>query len=220
LQEHEFERVGDSKTIRVDCRIVAATNRDLLDLVDEQQFREDLYYRLNVIPIGLPPLRERVEDIQLLADHFLKKYTSENKTTMLSLNNEAVQLLLSYTWPGNVRELENYIERAIVLGSGTVLSAELLPLHVQGLKPIRSVKRKDNSIESLTAELVSRNLLEAGSEAENLYERTISIVEKELILQVLRMCHGTQTRTATKLGINRNTLHKKIEDFSLQSEAR
>jgi DNA-binding NtrC family response regulator len=220
LQEHEFERVGDSRTIRVDCRIVAATNRELLDMVDEGSFREDLYYRLNVIPISLPPLRERGDDITMLATYFLKMYIQENKSPPTEITNDAMSYLQSYVWPGNVRELENYIERAIVLGTGSPITASQLPLHVQGLKPIRTQKRKDNSMESLIMELVSRSLAEAGAEAENLYERTMSLVEKELILQVLRMCHGTQTRTATRLGINRNTLHKKIEDYQLQSEAR
>ena len=137
LQEHEFERVGDTKTINVDCRIISATNRNLEDLIDEGTFREDLYYRLNVIPIFLPPLRERVEDIPLLIEYFLKTYAANNQIEVSQLDDESLSFLQSYPWPGNVRELQNYVERAIVLSTESPIPAKFLPPHVRGLAPVR-----------------------------------------------------------------------------------
>ena len=118
LQEGEFERVGDNNTKKVDTRIIAATNRDLLDEIDAGRFREDLYYRLNVVPIYLPPLRERREDIEPLVDFFLKRYAEQNRREMRRVHPEAMRLLREHDWPGNVRELQNYVERAVILGDG------------------------------------------------------------------------------------------------------
>lgn len=219
LQEQEFERVGDSRTVSVDCRIIAATNRDLAELVESDDFREDLYYRLNVLPIYVPPLRERREDIPELVRFFVERYAIENGRIISSVTLEALNFLKAYLWPGNVRELQNYIERAIVIAEGEELGAELLPQHVRGEAPVRLGRAEKSELQSVCTELVSRGLSEVGEEG-SFHESVIGIVEKELILQVLRRCQGTQTKTATKLGINRNTLHKKIEDYGLQNEAR
>ncbi len=219
LQEHEFERVGDSRTISVDCRIVAATNRDLEELVEEGSFREDLYYRLNVLPVYLPPLRERTEDIPLLVRHFVERYAEENGRTIAGFANDAMGYLKAYSWPGNVRELQNYIERAIVLGDGETLGADLLPPHVRGEAPVRFGRMDRSDLESMCSELVSRGLRERPEEGKA-YEAVMGLVEKELISQVLRICQGTQTKTALRLGINRNTLHKKIEEHGLQELSR
>lgn len=218
LQEHEFERVGDSKTISVDCRIIAATNRDLAEMVEGDDFREDLYYRLNVLPIYVPALRDRREDIPDLIRFFVTRYAIENKRIISSVSSEALSFLKAYLWPGNVRELQNYIERAIVLAEDEELTAELLPPHVRGEAPVR-FGRVRTELQSLCAELVSRGLTEVAEDGKS-HEGVMGLVERELILQVLRSCQGTQTKTATKLGINRNTLHKKIEDYGLQSESR
>lgn len=220
LQEQEFERVGDSKTVRVDCRIVAATNRDLLDEIDAEKFREDLYYRLNVVPIYLPPLRDRSEDIESLVTHFAGKYAAANDRPAPRIPNDVISMLQAYGWPGNVRELQNYIERATVLCTGETLSLELFPPHVRGLAPVRISRAKSGGIQKMCSELVTMGMIEAGEEAQNIHEQIVSMVEKEVLLQVLRTCQGTQTKAAVRLGINRNTLHKKIEDYSLQSEAR
>lgn len=220
LQEHEFERVGDTRTIQVDCRIVAATNRDLLEEIDEGRFREDLYYRLNVIPVYLPALRERTGDIPLLVEFFLSQYARENALPIPKISDDAIRFLQSYSWPGNVRELENYIERAIVLSEGGAITADLLPTHVRGLAPVRISRKKSNDVQSLCSEMVTLGISEAGEEADNLHERIVSLAEKELILQVLKSCHGVQTKAASRLGINRNTLHKKIDDYDLESEVR
>ncbi len=219
LQEHEFERVGDTKTISVDCRIVAATNRDLNEMVERNQFREDLYYRLNVLPLYLPPLRDRVEDIPDLVSHFVKRYAPDMKRAPLEATAEAIAFLKGYTWPGNVRELENYIERANVLAPSTQLTADLLPAPVRGLAPVRLGRAQRSSLEALCTELVSLGLSRVPGDGQA-YEQVIGLVEKELLLQVLRSFQGTQTKAASRLGINRNTLHKKIEDYGLQGEAR
>jgi len=215
LQEHEFERVGDTKSIQVDCRIVAATNRDLLDEIEEGRFREDLYYRLNVIPIDLPPLRDRTEDIPALVEHFVKVYAAENGRPVPKIEPAVFEKLKAYRWPGNVRELQNYVERAIVLCQGDRLTVDFLPPHVRGEVVVRVGRSRGRDLSGLCEEFVSRGVSEAGPGAENLHDRVVSLVEKELISQVLRSCQGVQTKAATRLGINRNTLHKKIEDYRL-----
>ena len=219
LQEHEFERVGDTKTITVDCRIIAATNRDLVSLIEEEKFREDLYYRLNVLPVFLPPLRERPDDIGLLAEHFLRRYAEENSRNVTGIANDALGYLKAYIWPGNVRELQNYIERAIVLAEGNTITSNLLPTHVRGEAPLKLSRVNRSDTESMCAELVSRGLAENPDEGTP-YPAIIGMVEKELIAQALRICQGTQTKTALRLGINRNTLHKKIEEHGLQELSR
>ena len=137
LQEHEFERLGDTQTIRVDTRVIAASNRDLLEEVEGGRFREDLYYRLNVVSICLPPLRERREDIPQLVGHFLRIYNEQNYRHVPYIQPEAMQLLTNYDWPGNVRELQNYVERAVVLAPGDELTCDLLPEAVLGRKQRR-----------------------------------------------------------------------------------
>lgn len=220
LQEQEFERVGDSRTIRVDCRIVAATNRDLQDEIDAGRFREDLYYRLNVVPIYLPALRDRPEDIPVLVEHFAKRYAAANNRPVPKVPEPVITALQSYSWPGNVRELQNYVERAIVLCQEGVITLDLFPPPVRGLAPIRLNRVKSGGLATLCSELVTLGLLKAGEDTNMAHEQVMSLVEKELILQVLRTCQGVQTKAASKLGINRNTLHKKIEDYQLESEAR
>lgn len=220
LQEHEFERVGDTRTIQVDCRVIAATNVDLLDEIEAGRFRDDLYYRLNVIPIDLPPLRDRSEDIESLVRFFVGSYAAANNQEPMEFSAAALQLLSAYQWPGNVRELQNYVERALVLSSNDSIDIDDLPDHVRGLPAVRTARVNVDSIESLCSELVSRTVVEAGAESGELYSAAVSRVEREVILQVLRQCQGVQTRTASRLGINRNTLHKKIEEHKLHEEAR
>ena len=220
LQEQEFERVGDSKTISVDCRIVAATNRDLTDEIEAGRFREDLYYRLNVVPIYLPPLRERVDDIPLLVQHFTKRYATTMGRTVPRIADEVFAFLKSYAWPGNVRELQNYVERSLVLCNGDTVTPDLYPPHTRGLTPIRLGRAKGGTLETMCSELVTLGITEAGEDSNEVHDKVVSLIERELILQVLRSCQGIQTKAATRLGINRNTLHKKIEDYRLEGEAR
>jgi DNA-binding NtrC family response regulator len=219
LQEGEFERVGDTRTIKVDTRFIAATNRDLQDEIDAGRFREDLYYRLNVVPIFLPPLRERREDIPALIEHFIQRYSEQNRRPIRSIHPEAMHLLCGYEWRGNVRELQNYVERAVVLGEGPELLPEHLPPQVRGLAPPRPFSSPTRAVDfqTLSVELVRHGLREADSQATDLYDRIVGQVERELIQQVLTACDRVQIKAAARLGINRNTLHKKLSELRLEA---
>ncbi len=215
LQEGEFERVGDTRTNKVDTRIIAATNRDLLDEIDSGRFREDLYYRINVVPIYLPPLRERREDIPILVDFFLKRYSDQNRRDVRRVSPEAMRRLREHDWPGNVRELQNYVERGVVLGDGPELTVEHLPPQLRGEAPPRPIRTRTSDPTALAAELVRQGLRSAGPQANNLYDRIVGQVERELIEQVLTSCERVQIKAAARLGINRNTLHKKLAEFRI-----
>ena len=213
LQEHDFQRVGDTKTIRVDTRVIAASNRDLLEEIEAESFREDLYYRLNVVSVYLPPLRDRREDIPALVHHFMRQYNDQNNLAVENIDAAAMELLCRYSWPGNVRELQNYIERAVVLAGGDTLTADLLPESVRGKSSPRIGRGVD--LETLTSSLVQRGVADAGAKADNLHAQIVNRVERELIAQVMSNCHGVQTKAAARLGINRNTLHKKLAQYEL-----
>lgn len=214
LQEREFERVGDSRTIRVDTRVVAATNQHLEDEIDAGRFRDDLYYRLNVVPIYLPPLRDRREDIPYLVNHFVKKYCEENRRPLLPVVPETIACLQGYDWPGNVRELENYIERAVVLCLSDSITPDLLPPQARGESAPRIIRTRSVDLPSSIDELVRLALSSSSSEETNLYDKVVGAVERELIEQVLNACDQVQIKAAARLGINRNTLHKKLKEFS------
>ncbi len=216
LQEHEFERVGDTETIRVDTRVIAASNRDLLEEVEAGRFREDLYYRLNVVTIYLPPLRERREDIPELVNHFLKIYNEQNDCHVPRVERAAMEALRAYDWPGNVRELQNYVERAVVLATGEEMTPDLLPEQVLGQKPRRIGRRRAADIETLAAELVEQGISTAGANANSLHATIVNRVERELIAQVMTGVNNVQTKAAARLGINRNTLHKKLKEYDLE----
>ncbi|MEX2559643.1 MAG: sigma-54 dependent transcriptional regulator [Pirellulales bacterium] len=219
LQEREFERVGDTQTIRVDTRVIAASNRDLVDEVEAQRFREDLYYRLNVVPIHLPPLRERREDIPELIGHFLNIYNEENDRYVVHIEARALAALQDYHWPGNVRELQNYIERAVVMAPGDELTCDLLPEALLGPpRPGRGRSRQTDT-ETLAHDLVQQGLSEAGPAAEDLHGKIVNRVERELIAQVLAACDNVQIKAAARLGINRNTLHNKHKEYGLDGVA-
>jgi two-component system, NtrC family, nitrogen regulation response regulator GlnG len=213
LQEREVERVGGGEPIRVDVRVVAATNRDLEALIREGRFREDLYYRLNVVSLTLPPLRERPEDIPFLVDHFLVKYASELGERQVSA--EALLRLTGYGWPGNVRELENVVQHAMVMAAGGVIVPEHLPIAAGS--PAAPIP------EGTLAELVEQKLQECvrglgGRESANLHELVLGLVERPLLQAVLRETGGNQLRAAALLGINRNTLRKKLRALGLRAE--
>ena len=219
LQEREFERVGDTQTVRVDTRVVAASNRDLMAAVEAGDFREDLYYRLHVVPIHLPPLRERPEDIAELVSHFLSYYNEENDRYVTHIEPAALEALQNYHWPGNVRELQNYVERAVVMAVGDELTCQLLPETVlKGPKARTGSRPRAADLETLTYELVQQGLVAAGPREDNLHAKVVDRVERELIAQVMTSCDSVQTKAATKLGINRNTLHKKLKEYGLDGE--
>jgi two-component system response regulator HydG len=187
LQEGEIERLGGTRTIQVDVRIVAATNQDLSDMVKEKRFREDLYYRLNVITVRVPPLRERHEDIRLLAQHYLRVYAAKNGRKLDGFSNEALERLESYRWPGNVRELENLIERMVLLARKDRIDAEDLPEEIAGVKrPPRDA----------ILELVGTPLAD---------------VEQRLLDETLRITGGNKTQAAKLLGIDVRTVARKLE---------
>ncbi len=199
LQEKELQRVGGEETLKVDVRVIAATNRDLEKDVSEGKFREDLFYRLNVMPLIMPPLKERREDIPLLAQHFLKIFAQKNRKTIKGFVPMAMDMLIHYDWPGNVRELENAIERAVILATGEHITEKQLPLNVT--EPYEG--RIDQPIG-----------------AKQILDGTHSLVdiEKEAILAALEASSGNKAKAARRLGITRKTLHNKLKNYAISSK--
>lgn len=218
LQEREFERVGDTSTITVDTRVIAASNRDLADEVAAERFREDLYWRLNVVPVQIPPLRKRREDIPELVAFFLNYYSEANDRYVVHIQKQALDAMQNYNWPGNVRELQNYVERAVVMAETDELSLDLLPTAVTGSSaPGKPLEVGGLDLDSLTRVVVERGVTNARDDATDLHKQIVDRVEKELIAQVLSGCNFVQTKAAARLGINRNTLHKKLKDYDLEN---
>ncbi len=191
LQEREFERVGGSEMIKVDVRIISATNKDLEEAMRKNEFREDLYYRLSVFPIKIPPLRERKEDIPLLAAFFLKKYGDQENKSIEGISPDALELLMAYNWPGNVRELENAVERAVVLATTKELSVKDLPAAVRSIGE-KKIYESDNTLSSWIEKL-----------------------EEEALTQALLENEGNISKTAKKLGIGRATIYRKAKKYGL-----
>lgn len=212
LQQHEFERVGDTRTIQVDVRVIAASNRDLLEEMEKGRFREDLYYRLNVVTVYLPPLRERREDIPELVGHFLRIYNEKNRRYVPFVHPQAMSFLQNYDWPGNVRELQNYVERAVILAMGDEITCDLLPDPVAGRRSLRFGYRRQN-FDRLVRDLVRAALAQFSGEQGRLYHEVVGRVEKELIQQILERCDHVQIKAAAELGLNRNTLRKKLKEW-------
>jgi two-component system nitrogen regulation response regulator NtrX len=216
LQEQKFERVGGSQTIQVDVRIVAATNKDLKAEIQKGNFREDLFYRLNVVPFHLPPLRERKEDIPVLARHFLKEFCAAHGRILRALTPEALEVLASYSWPGNVRELKNLIERVIILtpeveDGKPVTAAHLLGHLKDETLSVRvdeePVARPPESVVAAAAASAAKNLRDARQE-----------FEKEFILKTLRENDFNVSKCAQILGVERSHLHRKIKSFGIETE--
>jgi len=216
LQEREFERVGDHHTIKVDVRVIAATNLDLEEEVRKNNFREDLYYRLNVVTINLPPLRARREDIPKLIDHFLDRYNKENGRNLRKISRDVLNTLLRYPWPGNVRELENAIERAVVLSTGEQFTEDLLPLQIRLYAQQVRGDTTDESIEALATKLAEHAIKQYQMYDGQVWELVINEVERQLIREALGYNDGVKIRTADFLGINRNTLNKKVKDLGIE----
>jgi nitrogen regulation protein NR(I) len=210
LQESEFERVGGIKTIHVDVRLVAATNRDLKKLIGAGVFREDLYYRLNVVPIRLPALRERAGDIPLLVEHFLRKFNERLKKHVTSVEPEALDVLASYAWPGNIRELENVIERAVLFCDGQKLRAQDLPPEVRGALATTQTPVTDADLE---AALASEGGLKEHVKV------AMSRLERELVGRALAQTNGNVTHAARLLKISRKGLQLKMKELGLREGA-
>ncbi len=215
LQEKEVTRTGGNTTIQINTRIVAATNQDLKDKVQQKEFREDLYYRLNVVPLELPALRDRREDIPGLADYFLGKAHQDYATPANGLTKEAMDLLCSYDWPGNVRELENSIQRAALLSPDVLLNATDFP----GLTSGQASHSNGTSLEALITQKLQSSLAQIDlQDMDNLYEMVLHQMERPLINMVLEKTRGNQVKAAEVLGINRNTLRKKIQTLNIAAK--
>ena len=192
LQEREFEPLGSTHTVKVDTRVIAATNKNLLEEIEQGNFREDLYYRLNVVTLQVPSLRERREDISLLADFFLKQYAEKNRRLIKGFTPRAMDLLLRHSWPGNVRELENVVERAVIMARGDLISQAELPDTIRGL---------DAELEKAEMDLSTG--------------RSLKALERDMILRTLEDTGGNRTRAAEILGISRRTLQLKLKEYGV-----
>jgi len=213
LQEKEITRTGGNKTLKIDVRIIAASNQNITRLVKENKFRDDLYYRLNVVPIKLPPLRKRRDDIPDLVDFFLQKAKHEFGIDLMECSSEVLELFKTYRWPGNVRELENAIKRAVLLSPNQVL----IPIDFPDLLEGDKYQKKSESLEALVAQKLENSLARMNlKEMNNLYDMVLHQVERPLINIVLQKTRGNQIKTADILGINRNTLRKKIKLLDIE----
>jgi two-component system nitrogen regulation response regulator GlnG len=215
LQERTIERVGGNESIRIDVRVLAATHRDLEVMMKEGRFREDLYYRLNVVTLNLPPLRERRRDIPLLVEHFLSKYSEPLGDRGVA--PDALDRLVGHEWPGNVRELENVVQRAMVMATSGVILPEHLPIG-----PVSAAASV--AVDATLEEIIERKLLDCvrglrSHASANLYDLMVGLVEKPLLRAVLRETGGNQVRAAQILGINRNTLRKKLTEHGIEPDS-
>jgi len=198
LQDREFERLGGNETLKTDARIIAATNKNLEEAMALKEFREDLFYRLNVIPIQLPPLRERKEDLPLLVEFFVGHFCKELGRPVMTVSEDTMSILKSYDWPGNVRELENAIERAVILTSGSQITPQVLPQSI-------------NKYKNTSAEIFS-------STGERPLKDVMVDIEKQIIKKVLQETGGNRSKTAKRLGISRRALQYKLVDYQLAEE--
>tara|TARA_Y100000766_G_scaffold64370_2_gene53817 strand:+ start:829 stop:2202 length:1374 start_codon:yes stop_codon:yes gene_type:complete len=196
LGERSFERVGGNKTLSADVRVVAATNKNLKELVGKGEFREDLYFRLNVVELWAPPLRERLDDVPLLALHFLREFVIENSKTISDFTADALEAMIRYEWPGNVRELRTAVEHAVVLSKDEMIQLTDLPQSVQSRGVIQSEVQ-------LNQPLIGKGV-------------TLEEAEKQLIIRTIKECRGNRTVAAKKIGISRRTLHRKLHRYSLE----
>jgi DNA-binding NtrC family response regulator len=205
IQESEFERVGGVKTTRVEVRLIAATSRDLTREIAAGRFREDLYYRLNVVPIHLPPLRERREDIPLLVEHFRQKYNARLKKNVEKIEDDALAALATYTWPGNIRELENVLERTILFAEGVTIRAADLPASLRQPRPAD----ESPAVPGVPA---------APGPLKEIVKEQVQAIERDLIVRGLEVTGNNVTRTARLLKISRKSLQMKMKEFGLRGE--
>ncbi len=215
FEERRFERLGGEVPITADVRILAATNRDLRALVTRGSFREDLFYRLNVVTVTLPPLRERQEDILLLVDHFLRLYAGEDRK---EVSSEGLECLLRHPWPGNVRELENVIKRACLLARTRLILSEHFPDALQAAARISQAEGSVSTPGTLGREVRSELRRVGGKQDGQLYDHILSMAERPLLQAVLERVGGNQLKAAELLGINRNTLRKRMKQLGISGK--
>jgi len=219
LQEGEFERVGGSDTVHVNVRVLAATNRDLQTQINNGEFRADLFYRLNVVRIRMPALRERRDDIPLIIEHMLKRVAREQNLAPRSISTTALRLLEKYHWPGNVRELENVIRRAFVVAKGPVVVPSDLPPEIAGATAApgdpASAQIVAAPADAEVADLAKTLFQWARRNPKN---KIVPTVERELLIQALAETHGNQAQAARLLGMTRATLRKRVEKFGILKE--
>lgn len=199
LQEHKFERVGGNKTIEVDVRVIAATNKDLPQEIKFGSFREDLYFRLNVLPFTVPPLRDRTEDIPRLCLHFLNFFCGKESRENKTISEEALRYLTNYSWPGNVRELKNLIERLVIMTPGQIIKTSDLPRDIRGAE----------------MEIPGNNLIEIGTELPDSYKEAKEVFEKQFLIEKLKKNKWNISRTAEEIGLERSNLHRKIKYYNI-----
>ena len=222
LAEREIDRIGSTKPTPIDIRVITATHRNLEESIKEGSFREDLFYRLNIIPINLPPLRERKTDIPLLADHFLKQF---NRTAIpKTISDEAMQFLVNYSWPGNIRELANFIERMVVLSIGSTITPRDLPEKVLGDTPKEKWQPLEEDEVGNPAQILQQSLRQSfhvgiPEEGINL-KKTVEEFEKELLLEALEKTGWVKNKAANLLGLNRTTLVEKLKKMKIVTPAR
>jgi two-component system nitrogen regulation response regulator GlnG len=213
LQEQKFERVGGNQTIETDVRIIAATNRDLEEMVAEGKYRGDLYYRLNGFSIKLPALRERTDDIPRLVEHFVNLFSRELGKDVVDVSAEALELLVRYRWPGNVRELQSVLKQALLHATGPVLLPEFLPTEVQSSRRPVAVEAAAPSNHQSTLDEFVETQIQQGSE--DLYAESLALMERIVLARVLRHTKGNQSRAAKILGITRGSLRNKIRTLHI-----
>jgi two-component system nitrogen regulation response regulator GlnG len=218
LQDQTFERVGGNETIRTNARLIAATNRNLEKAIEEKEFRSDLYYRLNIFTIRLPPLRERGHDIQLLANHFLRRFAREMNKNITGIAPAAMELLMDYRWPGNVRELQSVLSQALLEASGPVIAPAFLPDFLREATSTSTPVGPDaeTGAESRHFGQLARQRLQAGSN--NIHHELISMAERQIYTEVLQHTEGNLTQAARRLGITRTTLRARLEALGMSIE--
>lgn len=214
IQEKQIERVGETQPRDVNVRIMASTNRDLSEMVREKTFREDLYFRVNVMPIHIPPLRERVEDIPTLAAHFLEKYPRGDGRVITGIAPDALTCLENYRWPGNVRELENVIQRSILMSGGEIIDIEALPSHVSALSP-RALESSEGGGEVDYSRVLESIRSETFKSLTDEIDRMVAREEKRIIVAALQKMNEKRQETADLLGISRKSLHNKMLKYGL-----
>ena len=198
LQEHKFDRVGGNRTIEVDVRVIAATNKNLQEEIKAGEFREDLFFRLNVLPFQVPALRKRKDDIPRLCNHFLNYFCGKESREIKTISEEALNVLMSYNWPGNVRELKNLIERLVIMTPGKIINTSDLPLGP-------NQESQDNKPQNLGTQ-----------DLPNSYREAKEIFEKQFLIEKLRKNNWNVSKTAEEIGLERSNLHRKIKGYQIE----